>query len=418
MKTISQTLKKRLRPEQIFMLSGLLVNGGNYLYNLVLGRFLGPAQFADAALLITLLLVLSFVAMTFQLGMTRFVAQQEGQKQHAYIKWIWKKAMNFGLLLGVLLVVFSNTFQQVFKTESSIIFIIFGVSIPIYFMMSTRRGIQQGNQDFVGLSGSYQLEMLARLLCTFLFVMIWQEQPLLGVVLGIGISFLAGLFAKKDRIKIIKPQLALSTQEKAKVRIFLLLTALYEGAQIVCNNSDILLVKHFFPSQEAGLYASLALIGRVVYFITWMFVMLLLPKVVELKKRGVSTVGVLHNYLSITGGLAIFLVVLCFLAPEFIVSSFFGSEYISIAPLLGWYALATALFSVSNVFAYYFMSLDRYVPIVISVLFGLIQIFSIFIFHATLFEVIMVQVWVMGTLLLLQYLHYRWQNSKFVKSFI
>ena len=33
---------KKIKPEQIFMLSVLLVNGGNYLYNLILGRYLGP----------------------------------------------------------------------------------------------------------------------------------------------------------------------------------------------------------------------------------------------------------------------------------------------------------------------------------------------------------------------------------------
>ena len=44
---------KKIKPEQIFMLSVLLVNGGNYLYNLILGRYLGPEKFADAAILIT-----------------------------------------------------------------------------------------------------------------------------------------------------------------------------------------------------------------------------------------------------------------------------------------------------------------------------------------------------------------------------
>ena len=66
--TIENSLRKRVTPEQLFMISVLTVNGGNYLYNLILGRLLGPAQFADAAVLITFLLVLSFVAMTFQLS--------------------------------------------------------------------------------------------------------------------------------------------------------------------------------------------------------------------------------------------------------------------------------------------------------------------------------------------------------------
>ena len=59
---VSVLKRKRISQEQLFMLSVLIVNGGNYLYNLILGRILGPEQFADAAVLITFLLVLSFVA--------------------------------------------------------------------------------------------------------------------------------------------------------------------------------------------------------------------------------------------------------------------------------------------------------------------------------------------------------------------
>ena len=62
-----QNLSKFLTPEKVFIISSIFVNGGNYAYNLILGRILGPQQFADAAILVTLLLVVSFVAMTFQL---------------------------------------------------------------------------------------------------------------------------------------------------------------------------------------------------------------------------------------------------------------------------------------------------------------------------------------------------------------
>lgn len=42
MQALIRFVKKGIKPEQLFMLSVLLVNGGNYLYNLVLGRVLGP----------------------------------------------------------------------------------------------------------------------------------------------------------------------------------------------------------------------------------------------------------------------------------------------------------------------------------------------------------------------------------------
>ena len=51
---------------------------------------------------------------------------------------------------------------------------------------------------------------------------------------------------------------------------------LYQLHLIELKKLNILLVKHYFSNNDAGLYSSLALIGRVVYFVAWMFVMLLL----------------------------------------------------------------------------------------------------------------------------------------------
>ena len=65
-------INRKISPEQLFMISAVVVNGGNYLYNLLLARMLGPAQFSDAAVLITFLLTLSFIAMTFQVVTAKF----------------------------------------------------------------------------------------------------------------------------------------------------------------------------------------------------------------------------------------------------------------------------------------------------------------------------------------------------------
>jgi len=50
MKFILRKLKNKVTKEHLFMISALLVNGGNYFCNLFLGRVLGPQKFADAAI--------------------------------------------------------------------------------------------------------------------------------------------------------------------------------------------------------------------------------------------------------------------------------------------------------------------------------------------------------------------------------
>ena len=47
--------------------------------------------------------------------------------------------------------------------------------------------------------------------------------------------------------------------------------------QVIINNFDIVLVKHFFPAAEAGLYAAVALVGRVVNMFAWSVVSTMFP---------------------------------------------------------------------------------------------------------------------------------------------
>ncbi len=413
---IAHKIKKSITQEQLFMLSAFVVNGGNYLYNLLLGRYLGPTQFADAAILITLLLVLSFVAMTFQLTVTKFTVELVQHERDNLIVKAYKYSLSTGVILGMLMVVFASELQNIFQTQSAGMFIAFGLAIPLYFIMSVNRGVLQGESKFGKLAMTYQLEMLGRLFLTFGFLILFDLPSEYAVSIAIAISFIAGLFPfQKGAIKNTQ-QLVLPKEQQKKITLFFILTACYELTQIVCNNSDILLVKHYFPSYDAGLYASLALIGRVVYFVTWMFVMLLLPQVLEKRKQGKNPVPILKKYLGYISLLSVAIVSFTFLFPEFAVDVLFGEQYRSIAGLLGWYAMATSFFALSNIFAYYFLSIDTYQPIIITAVFGMLQVVAIIFFHENLFEVVMAQVYVMAALLVAQVSYFTIDHYKTKKT--
>jgi O-antigen/teichoic acid export membrane protein len=176
------------------------------------------------------------------------------------------------------------------------------------------------------------------------------------------------------------------------------------------------LVKHYFDNEQAGLYASLALIGRVVYFVAWMFVILLLPKVVQLKKEGKQTKTLLLKYVGYIVILSTGIVLFTFLFPTFVVQIMFGQEYVTIAPLLWKYAFATSIFAIANIFAYYFLSLDQYIPVIISGLLGTTQIALIIFFHNSLDQVVHMQILAMVLLLMFQLIYFMYSNAKQYKN--
>ncbi|WP_452230710.1 oligosaccharide flippase family protein [Lacinutrix sp. MEBiC02404] len=412
MQTLSLLKSKKITPEQVFMLSVLAVNGGNYLYNLILGRVLGPAQFADAAVLITFLLVLSFVAMTFQLVTAKFSVVFENDTFKNFVSNIYKNATLVGLGLGALIIVFANQLQDLFNTSSSSMFTIFGIGVPLYFLMSVNRGVFQGKKEFKSLSITYQAEMLSRLIITLALIFLFDIQSSVVIAIGILISFGFGLVPFKFKNLNYKKTIAIPESQSKQVRSFFIITAFYEFTQIIINNSDILLVKHYFDAYDAGLYASLALIGRIVYFVAWMFVMLLLPTVVQLKKEGKETAPILFKYVAYIAAIATAIVIGCALFPETAITILFGDSYLAMAPLLWKYALATGLFAISNIFAYYYLSLDKFVPVVISGVFGMLQMGLVVFFHDSLEQVVHMQIVAMISLLVVQILFFAFDTKR------
>ena len=414
MQLISIIKTKKISPEQLFMLSVLAVNGGNYLYNLILGRLLGPEQFADAAVLITFLLVLSFVAMTFQLVTAKFSVIFENNVFNAFISKVYKNALLVGISLGVLIIGFSNQLQAIFNTSSSGMFVIFGIGVPLYFIMSVNRGIFQGKKAFKSLSITYQGEMLSRLILTLGLIFLFNIQSSVVIAIGILISFIFGLYPFKTKHISFKKTFINPVDSKL-IRNFFILTAFYELTQIIINNSDILLVKHYFESYEAGLYASLALIGRIVYFIAWMFVMLLLPTVIQLKKEGKDTAPILFKYVGYIAAIALIIVITCAIFPKLMITMLFGDSYLPMAPLLWKYAIATGMFAVSNIFAYYYLSLDKYVPVIISGVFGMLQMVLVIFYHESLEQVVHMQIIAMILLLIIQITFFKLNTNNSLK---
>ena len=408
---------KQISTEQIFMLSILLVNGGNYIYNLLLGRILGPTEFADAAILITFLLVLSFVGMTFQIVTAKYAVLFKDEKLATFLRLITKYASFFGILFGAVIFFFHKELQLIFHTQTSSMFWIFALGLPLYFLMSVNRGLYQGKDVLNKLSLTYQSEMISRLVITIGVVLLIPAIPSsIAIAIGIVISFIFGLFPFQK--KIVKSTRVVTEKlvETKSIIIFFGLTAFYELTQIIINNSDIILVKHYFDNEQAGLYASLALIGRVVYFVSWMFVMLLLPKVIQLKKDGKNTLPILLKYVGYIVILSTLIVTFTWLFPEFVVRLMFGEQYISISPLLWQYALATSIFAIANIFAYYFLSIGKYIPVIVSAFLGLTQIGLIMLYHNSLEQVVLMQVLTMVLLLVFQLGYFFFHYSREIKE--
>lgn len=396
----------------LFFISTTIVNGGNYLFNLILGRWLGPALFADVSIIITLFLFLTFITAGFQQTAAKFSAiysaDQDGAKLLALRQWLNRRSWAIGVLCLLIVGGGAPFWQNFFHTSSAWIFVIFAIGLPFYFVQGIDRGLLQGQMQFGLLAASYQAEMWVRLGVGLLLVLIgWAAH---GAVLGLTLSIVATWFVADwglRRLQITQAQpnagigpSLLSPAERQAIFAFALPVLIVETSLILINNSDVLIIKRFFDSVDAGHYAALALIGRIVFFGTWSVVITMFPLVAQKHQRQEAHGHLLWTSLGMVFGVSVAIVGATILMPNLIIRILFGAEYLSIAPLLWLYAVATALFSLANVLINYHLALGNRTGTLFALTAGIVQVVSLIVWHATLDQVVLIQVYVMGALFL------------------
>lgn len=399
-----------------FFLSTTVVNGGNYLFNLILGRWLGPALFADVSIIITLFLLLTFITAGFQQTAAKFAAiysaDNDTARLQALRRWLNRRSWAIGLLCLLIVGGGAAFWQDFFHTTSVWIFVIFAVGLPFYFVQGIDRGLLQGQMRFGLLAASYQAEMWVRLLVGLLLVFLgWAAH---GAVLGLTLSILAtwlvadyGLRTRHAR-KAHSPHTptaganaTLSAADRKALLAFALPVLLVETSLILINNSDVLIIKRYFDSIAAGHYAALALIGRIVFFGTWSVVITMFPLVAQKEQRREAHRHLLWLGLGMVFGVSALIVAATALLPELIIRVLFGADYLAVAPLLWLYAVATALFALANVLINYHLALGKRTGALFALGAGVLQVVTLLFFHATLFQVILIQIVLMAILLLL-----------------
>ena len=168
------------------------------------------------------------------------------------------------------------------------------------------------------------------------------------------------------------------------------------SGQVVINNFDIVLVKHFFDSKEAGIYAAVSLVGRLVNMCAWSVVNTMFPVSAGARSSDREARPVLFMSLFLVFLILSVLTLGLWVIPSFLWRTLFGSHFElanfgGLAPLLILYAITTGIYSLSSVMITYEMSRKIANTSWIQLAFSGALVLGICAFHQNLRQVIFVQ---------------------------
>ena len=396
----TNALRARLLSGSMIMLvSSAVVGATNFIYNIAIARLLGAAGFGQASAVYTLLMLLSCVTLAYQLVCSKFVARSatNGGKAAVYHR-LHRKAWQVATVIGIALVWASPLVSDYLNFPTRNYVILLGITTTFYIPLGVRRGLMQGAYDFRHLAENFVIEVIVKLGGALL--LLHFGFGVMGVIDAIAASVIAAYFAGRPKTAFrvaSDEQSAASFGEGMQAIVFFI-------GQVIINNIDILLVKHFFPAALAGLYAAVALVGRVVYMLSWSIVSTMFP-VSAGSSHERSGRTVMGTALLLVVLLALMFTAGVWLAPNslwlmVLGKSFMANSQGSFSALLVLYAALTGIYSFSVVIMTYEMSRRIANTSWLQLGFSGAIALGIYIFHSTLHDVITVQLVLMILLLL------------------
>lgn len=374
------------------------VNFLNYIYHFVMGRLLGPVSYGELATLFSLVTLIGMISLSLGLVIVKYVSSAQSREEvESLMGWFNKRMFIAVTAFSLLLILISPFVASFIGISHPAVIILVAVSFLFMIPSAFNRSVLQGLTRFKEMVISTSVEALLKLILGVGLVYFGFSVggAMVGLVIAIFVGwllarrFIADYAVKETKAPNIRPLLIYS------------LPVLVQSVAVTSLYSvDVILVKHFLPPFEAGLYAALSALGKIIYFGVGPITSVMFPLVSKRHSKGEKYYKIFFYSLCMT--LLIGGVVLGFywLLPNLAIKLLFGSAYLSAAPYLFLFGIFMLIFSLATLFINLYLSIGRVWIVVLPFLAAVLQIIGIWFNHGSLWEVITVSTATAALLLL------------------
>ena len=321
----------------IMVLGFNLYNFGQAVYHFLVARMLGKAQYGDLASIITILGIVAVVQMSVGLTIVKFIASDKNKAKSNFIKWVFIWSIWGAVILGVVAELLSPFLINFLNIAQPLSVYLLGPILFFFFLANANRSILQGLFKFDKYILSLLAESIFKIVLSVGLILAGLAVfgAMVAFLLAIFFSFLVTLGSIKKYLKgkkVQAPEIGpLFKYSQAVLIQGLALTSMY--------SADLLLVKHFFEASEAGLYASLAIMGRIVFFGTSPITNVMFPMVAKRFGSGQPFHKIFYLSLNLILTIAFFVTAVYIFLPQLAISLLVGKQYLDGAPILWWFGI-------------------------------------------------------------------------------
>ena len=370
-----------------------------FLLNLFLARNLSYADYGIFASLLSVITLAAIPSNSINTIIVKFAtayfSKNEINKVNNFYLISFKFILLFSLAILSLFILFSGPLSSYLHLENKFYIVITGLTVVAFYFSTLNTAFLQSIMKFafisvIGFLGGF-VKLIVGVVLVYagfrVFAGLWSI-----FFMALGIFLIAFVPLSRILKAVSKEKILIPKKEIINYSIPAFITVLFLTS---FTSIDVILVKHFFNSSQAGFYAGLSLVGKVIFYFTAPIPLVMFPLLI---KR--HTIGQAYKKLFYLAMLLVlipssFITLFYFIYPQIVINLFLGGrDYLILSKYLGYFGIFLTLFSIVNVVVSLFLSLNEKRVLFFVVPAAFLQIILIYSFHKDFYQIIYASIFV------------------------
>lgn len=398
-----------LKNSSINFIGSLLVNVLSYIFNIIIGRVLGPQNYSEYFSLISIWYIATIPAAILQTVVTKNIAYFHHRNNPLGVAKtrdiLTRYALIWGSIASLTTIVLIPFLSPLLKISDISGFALIALLLGSSYISAAWLSYFIGKEKYITYAYLSGLGIFVRII-TVVIIMFFNRSVtgvLFAMMIGIAIqlSAIVAVFYYETKKSWLPPisliwqklihltnKMKIELEIKSEIAISLKASLASMFGLALITQMDIIFARIRLSPHEAGLYSSLAVTGKIIPFLTLPLIGVLLPHITGNIAKNQPYKNTLLQAIGLvslgSGSVAIFYAIY----PEFVINMFLGKDYLESAPYLGQFGIFQTLYALVTVGVYASIAMSKLKESSAVALAALFQIVLILVLPPTIQNII------------------------------
>ena len=362
--------RKLLQASSVLFILNIAASAFNYLCQLLLARVLSVEAFGTMNTIFSFMLIVGVPGTTLTMIVAKYYAETNRytnlSEKRTYLSIHLKGVFVLTICSFFIFILLRAPLGRLLAIDDPIILLLtFGLA-ALGFYHPLYSGVFSGNRCFIWV-GWYSLlipfyKIISIIMAALLTMKGCVREYTILIVMIVGTLFTAIIGHKKSTLILGKLEKS-SLFRKEKIEKYLKIEDFHILLLNIClmlyMNIDLLSVRYHEINSESGLYSSVLLFGRIIYYFSTTLGTILLPVVAAREMKKKEKIKMLNKTLLAMISFSIVCIIPINLFKEFFIQLLYGIEYLKAERFVKYISLISLNLSICTILVNYFVAIGK-----------------------------------------------------------